>query len=104
MSTQVDFDLLIHEFNERYIAHIPRLSLRQCRSIKGILYMRLTILEITICAKCLSLGESIRVCYNRSGEVHLSDCVWSSYNVTEGPDTCHCCSALERPAEYFRNR
>lgn len=66
--------------------------------------LRLMILRFTEAVRTLRLEGSIRVTYNSRGEIHLSDCVWCDESVLEGPDTCHCCLALDKPFEYFRTQ
>lgn len=38
---------------------------------------------------------------NSRNEFHLNNCMWSDKKARYGPDTCHCCFALESPETFF---
>ncbi|GFX46313.1 hypothetical protein TNCV_1234291 [Trichonephila clavipes] len=42
----------------------------------------------------------VKVVKNENG-FHITDCVWSTENCTEGPDTCECYSLFKEPEKYF---
>ncbi|GFT88220.1 hypothetical protein TNCV_2893791 [Trichonephila clavipes] len=42
----------------------------------------------------------VKVVKNENG-FHITDCVWSTENCTEGPDTCGCYSLFKEPEKYF---
>ncbi|GFT31903.1 hypothetical protein TNCV_3887831 [Trichonephila clavipes] len=42
----------------------------------------------------------VKVVKNENG-FHITDCVWSTENCTEGPDTCDCYSLFKEPEKYF---
>ncbi|GFW89704.1 hypothetical protein TNCV_1025881 [Trichonephila clavipes] len=42
----------------------------------------------------------VKVVKNENG-FHIRDCVWSTENYTEGPDTCECYFLFKEPEKYF---
>ncbi|GFX38267.1 hypothetical protein TNCV_193191 [Trichonephila clavipes] len=42
----------------------------------------------------------VKVVKNENG-FHITDCVWSTENCTEGPDTCECYFLFNEPEKYF---
>ncbi|GFX70255.1 hypothetical protein TNCV_4616921 [Trichonephila clavipes] len=42
----------------------------------------------------------VKVVMNENG-FHITDCVWSTENCTEGPDTCECYFLFNEPENYF---
>ncbi|GFY30465.1 hypothetical protein TNCV_3522281 [Trichonephila clavipes] len=42
----------------------------------------------------------VKVVKNENG-FHITDCVWSTENCAEGPDTCECYFLFNEPEKYF---
>lgn len=100
----LEFQNMIRDNNERFMRNIVFLSSDYRRSITASYCLRLMVLRFTEAVRDLGIEGSVRVTCNAQGEVHLTDCVWCNDAVSEGPDTCHCCRALENPRGYFRSK
>ncbi|GFY04950.1 uncharacterized protein TNCV_2176061 [Trichonephila clavipes] len=44
----------------------------------------------------------VKVVMNENG-FHITDCVWSTENCTEGPDTCECCFLFIEPEKGYKS-
>ena len=77
-------------------------SLDSLKSELEIFLYRKQILYFELLSK--RLNSRLRFIINDKSEFHLNNCVWSRDDAVEGPDTCHCSSALYSPNEFFDNQ
>lgn len=91
------------EQNKQFIKEAHLLSSDKRGILSNAFAVRMNVLKFVEAVHNLGLEEQIRIVPNENdGLLHLSDCIWSNDAATEGPDQCHCSSALENPSRYFR--
>ena len=79
---------------------INHIFVMDLRKLQNCVPLRLNLLYFHVLA--IRLNSRLRLILNKDEVIHLNDCIWARDDTVEGPDTCHCVSALTSPKKFFK--